>query len=256
MRIRTGIFCILFCCAACTGQVVREYGMEPPRDACLLSGGLLVAGVGEWASHHASPPDRALLDRSRIFMPDQIALNCQWSDAGWLSDITLGILALAPFAILIPENRRAGEWTESVIYLESQLWTVGLTRICKGVVQRPRPCVYQDSSLPLDREAALSFFSGHTSIAFAGAVSTSIFWEQFHPDSEWRSMVWISTLSLAASTGILRILAGKHFPTDVLAGAVVGSLIGWAVPRMHQEPVPPEQIASPGPAVVTIQFSF
>jgi len=29
------------------------------------------------------------------------------------------------------------------------------------------------------------------------------------------------------------VFAGKHFPTDVLAGAVLGSGIGWLVPTIH-----------------------
>jgi membrane-associated phospholipid phosphatase len=40
-------------------------------------------------------------------------------------------------------------------------------------------------------------------------------------------------LGTAAAVGGLRIAAGKHFPTDILAGAAVGSLVGYLVPRLH-----------------------
>ena len=39
--------------------------------------------------------------------------------------------------------------------------------------------------------------------------------------------------ALAATTGALRVAAHKHFPTDVLAGAALGSAIGWFVPQLY-----------------------
>ncbi|MBP7433432.1 PA-phosphatase, partial [bacterium] len=34
--------------------------------------------------------------------------------------------------------------------------------------------------------------------------------------------------------GILRITAGEHYPTDVIAGAVLGSLTGLFIPLLHK----------------------
>ncbi len=34
--------------------------------------------------------------------------------------------------------------------------------------------------------------------------------------------------------GVLRVWSGNHYPSDVIAGAAVGSFIGWLVPRMHK----------------------
>jgi membrane-associated phospholipid phosphatase len=36
--------------------------------------------------------------------------------------------------------------------------------------------------------------------------------------------------------GATRILAGEHFPTDVVAGAAVGAAIGLIVPALHAAP--------------------
>jgi membrane-associated phospholipid phosphatase len=225
-------------------------------DAWFIGGGLVLAGTGEWLSCRVSPPDPETLDRSEIFLPDQIALRYKSSTAARMSDFTASFLALAPFAITLSENSRSKDWTESALYMESQLWTIGLTELCKGVFQRPRPYVYRDSAGSPDKEGARSFFSGHTSVAFAGAVSAAIFWDHFHPDSRWSRAVRISSLSLAATTGVLRVLAGKHFPTDVLTGAAVGALIGWAVPRMHREDTVPEKRTSSQPMLLNIQLAF
>jgi membrane-associated phospholipid phosphatase len=43
-------------------------------------------------------------------------------------------------------------------------------------------------------------------------------------------------LALAAFTGYLRMGAEQHYLTDVLTGAAVGSLVGWAVPYLFHRP--------------------
>jgi membrane-associated phospholipid phosphatase len=55
-----------------------------------------------------------------------------------------------------------------------------------------------------------------------------------HPRSPWRVPIWIGTQGIAAATAVLRVQAGKHFWSDVLTGAVVGSAIGWLVPYLHR----------------------
>jgi membrane-associated phospholipid phosphatase len=32
---------------------------------------------------------------------------------------------------------------------------------------------------------------------------------------------------------VLRIVARQHFPTDVMAGALIGASAGWFVPRLY-----------------------
>jgi membrane-associated phospholipid phosphatase len=44
----------------------------------------------------------------------------------------------------------------------------------------------------------------------------------------------IATLfGVAAATGVLRVVSREHFPTDVVAGAVLGLGLGWIVPKLH-----------------------
>jgi membrane-associated phospholipid phosphatase len=33
----------------------------------------------------------------------------------------------------------------------------------------------------------------------------------------------------------MRYEAGVHFPTDILTGAAVGTLIGWGIPWLHTQ---------------------
>ena len=61
-----------------------------------------------------------------------------------------------------------------------------------------------------------SFPSGHTSASFAAAVAV------FACNKKWGS----GALALAAVIAFTRLYLYVHFPTDVLAGAVLGTLCG------------------------------
>lgn len=115
---------------------------------------------------------------------------------------------------------------------------VGVTAISawlvKITVRRPRP--YTHSREPgvlafaqVAKGNDHSFFSGHTSIAFAAATSAGVLADATAIDARDRAARWAVGGALAAATGIFRIRAGRHFPTDVLVGAAVGSAAGIGV---------------------------
>ena len=64
-----------------------------------------------------------------------------------------------------------------------------------------------------------SFPSGHSCAAFAAAVS----WRRELP---WK---WAGRLAvaLAVCMALSRLYVGVHYPTDVLAGSLIGCLCGW-----------------------------
>jgi membrane-associated phospholipid phosphatase len=80
-----------------------------------------------------------------------------------------------------------------------------------------------------------SFFSGHTSYTFSFAVFLSTTFANYNPDSSLKPYVWSTSLLLAATTGYLRLAAGMHYPTDIIAGAIVGSAIGYLIPLLHEK---------------------
>jgi membrane-associated phospholipid phosphatase len=72
----------------------------------------------------------------------------------------------------------------------------------------------------------LSFPSGHSMEAFALAAVLS---KEYH-DKKW---VVFGSYGLATAVGFARVGALEHFPTDVVAGAVIGELIGRYVVNHH-----------------------
>lgn len=85
-----------------------------------------------------------------------------------------------------------------------------------------------------------SFFSGHTSIAFATAsVSCSHHFRHRVFGDPFADGVACGTAMLTAGTvGMMRIVGRQHYVTDVVTGAVVGALSGFGVPwLLHYGPV-------------------
>ncbi|MFQ5823037.1 MAG: phosphatase PAP2 family protein [bacterium] len=91
--------------------------------------------------------------------------------------------------------------------LEAYFTTVLITGTTKIIVQRTRP----------NGENNLSFPSGHTSGMFTVA---SVL------DKRYGYKVGIPSYLLAGFVGISRIKMQKHFPTDVIAGAALGIIVG------------------------------
>lgn len=92
-------------------------------------------------------------------------------------------------------------------------------RTVKKAVGRKRPCHIEPhcwaTLLPPDQ---FSFPSGHSITAFAVAVSLGLFYPAVFP----------GLLFMAVSIAASRILLGMHFLTDVLAGAALGAILGYA----------------------------
>lgn len=98
-----------------------------------------------------------------------------------------------------------------------------VTNFVKYSTGRQRPYSFYNTHKN-DDESYKSFFSGHTSTAFALGTSTAKMLIKYTKIDH--RTVWVGALGLAAATGYFRIAADMHYFTDVLTGAIVGSSIG------------------------------
>ncbi|MFM7729511.1 MAG: phosphatase PAP2 family protein [Flavobacteriales bacterium] len=93
--------------------------------------------------------------------------------------------------------------------------SAGITTILKESVRRDRPYETHADIHALDHTGPLSFPSGHTASAFNLATSVSLACPKWYIISSM--YVW------AGLTGYSRMHLGVHYPSDVLAGALIGS---------------------------------
>ncbi len=124
---------------------------------------------------------------------------------------------------------------DATIIVESAVLASLANQTVKFIVGRERPFVHQ---LPEDQKGLtehpsdnnLSFYSGHTNLMFALVVASgTVASLRGYEHQEW---IWAAGLPLAASVGLLRMGADKHYLTDVATGAVLGAAFGAAVPLL------------------------
>jgi membrane-associated phospholipid phosphatase len=135
-----------------------------------------------------------------------------------------------------------------------------VNELAKVVFSRPRPLLYGrplgDPELSRGDNYA-SFYSEHTSGTFAIGIAYAMTYALRHPHSPLRYVLGGAVLLIGSTVGALRVLSGKHFPTDVVAGAAVGATFGWLVPTLHANVREAQLGLVPltGGAALTIAFS-
>jgi len=97
----------------------------------------------------------------------------------------------------------------------SVIIATSLSLSVKYIVKKPRPYVsYPDYILKKGHGGALSFPSGHTTTAFATATSLSLAFPKWY--------VVVPSYAFASAVAYSRMHLGMHYPSDVLAGIVIG----------------------------------
>lgn len=228
--------------ALADGDVPFSYDLEGGQEAAILGSSAILFGLGYWADQSyepLTPEEIAALEPDSINWFDRSATR-QWSPgAAKASDIMVAATTISPFALMLTEQGSREPWTLGVMYLETYALQGGLTFLTKNLFNRTRPYVYnKNPDIPLavkmEKTSRRSFYSGHTSSAFASMVFLASVFERLYPDSSARGWVWGGCLTAAATTGYLRYAAGKHYPSDILVGAAMGAFVGYLVPSLHE----------------------
>jgi membrane-associated phospholipid phosphatase len=149
--------------------------------------------------------------------------------------IPVGVMGFGLVQGYLHDDAAAG-WSAVLLITQATSFAMLANTIVKYTVGRARPYVWQGNPglYTSATDANVSFFGGHATFVFAVVVSGStLFFMQDMPGAPY---VLGFGLAAAAFTGYLRMAADKHYLTDVLVGAGVGSLVGWAVPYLFHRP--------------------
>ncbi len=238
---RVSLFIILNFSLFTVSPAQSPYQLKARREIALLGIGAATGVTSLVLGSRLEPLTRAEivgLNRSDVPAYDRGATFNFSLAADQASDVTLaGNWAVLGGVTLLAKPMRQDVVTVGVMYFETLLLANGIQRSVKNLVQRTRPFVYNPDA-PLDdkleKDARRSFFSGHATNAFATAVFTGEVFRHYFPNSKLKPVVWIGSLGLATATAVLRYEGGLHYPSDLVAGAAFGTLIGWGIPKLHE----------------------
>jgi membrane-associated phospholipid phosphatase len=216
------------------------YTISWEKDGYIIGAGTITGFAAlalDKSVHSLTLLEVSQLSRESVNWFDRNAIYRYSSSASHASDVLYTIAFAAPSALLADQSIRKDLQTITLMYLETFGWVGSVTELTKASVRRLRPFVY-NPDVPFDNKSSSdsrkSFLSGHSSVAFASAAFISTVYSDYNPNSEWKPYIWAGSLLTASVVGILRYEAGAHFPTDIIASAVVGSVIGYTIPWLHR----------------------
>jgi len=225
------ILCFLVLCANLKAESVFSLDLKTDIALSALAIGVSISSLFIEIQPSQIP---ASLGRSDVNAFDRALMVTRQSTAiKRISDVTIVSLGVFPVLSFLDNFNVNTVLTYGVMYSQAMLLAYGSRMLLKNNVTRFRPYLHDGRELRSDHRHD-SFPSGHTCAAFLSATFFSTTFSLEHPDSRWRWPVVIGSHVLAASVGAMRMMAGMHFLTDVLTGAVMGSLYGWLIPYLHR----------------------
>lgn len=136
----------------------------------------------------------------------------------------LWIVIAVAFLLWKPRRRCGVKMTIGLVFC----LVIGLL-VLKNVVARPRPCwINTDIEMLVEVPLDYSFPSGHTMSSITSALL--IFFED--------KRIGIPALVMAVLISISRLHLYVHFPSDVLAGAILGAAVAVLVDRLVDKYLP------------------
>lgn len=157
--------------------------------------------------------DMAILDFVQTYLRCDF-LNMAMPVITWLGNGGILWIICSLLLTAYPRTRKDGIAMAVSLVLEVLCCNV----IIKPFVARMRPCdVNTAVQLLIPHPEGFSFPSGHTGASFAAAAALFF----------GKNRMGVPAFIMAALIGFSRIYLYVHYPTDVLAGALLGIMLGW-----------------------------
>lgn len=141
-----------------------------------------------------------------------------------------------PILFLIDKETRRDFPKLSFLYLEA----MGITGLFyTGSVyfaDRYRPYAY-NTEAPLEFRmrggARNSFFAGHPALVGTSTFFMASVFDHYHPQSKSKWLFYTLATVATGTTTFARYKGGRHFPSDLIIGTVLGPTVGMLIPRLH-----------------------
>ncbi|MDQ3051650.1 MAG: phosphatase PAP2 family protein [Bacteroidota bacterium] len=141
------------------------------------------------------------------------------------------------FTLFLDKEIRRDGFKVGLLYLEAMSITGLFYTGTIYFVDRYRPETY-NTDLPVgDRTSGNykdSFMGGHPALVATSTFFAASVYDHYHPESNFKYALYGVAIAATGTTAYLRLIAGKHFPTDLATGVAIGTLSGLLVPRFHK----------------------
>ncbi len=164
---------------------------------------------------------------------------------------------IGAFTTTGPHATEGAGWRAAAVIGESGLLSLALTQGVKLVAVRKRPFVRYGNGETSgiynvdDPDSRLSLPSGHTAVATSLGVSLAT--TATIQESGAAPWLWAAAAAGTVTTATLRMIAEKHYFTDVVAGAAIGGACGVVIPLLHKRGGPLSSdsvtVAARGPGI-------
>jgi membrane-associated phospholipid phosphatase len=233
--------------------------VEPDRVGAAESAVIAAAAVGAVLAHRLNPPAEARWSGGILFddgAHDLLRASTPQARANASAASDFAFASLALYSLVVDAGlvsalgKRNGALALQMALIDAEALAIDglLTVLLQRVVGRARPFARDCATHPrpeCSSDANTSFVSGHASIAFAAASTMCMQHARLSLYGAGDAAVCPVALVVATATGALRIVADKHYASDVIAGAALGALIGVAVNAVHLRPLDPTQTLGP-----------
>ena len=151
-------------------------------------------------------------------------------------------VSAAAFTVIaaVTDNRGSEALVDIVLVAEGGFSAMLVTEVLESVTLRTRPYVHaiendDDRAAVIARTGAFhSFPAGHVVEAFGVAAASGVVASM--RGYRLAPLVWVCGLMFGAATAYTRMAADRHYFTDVLAGAAIGTVVGGGVPLLFHRP--------------------
>jgi membrane-associated phospholipid phosphatase len=163
-----------------------------------------------------------------VYMRDKIWVGLKHQDQAraWSDRLIYGVsMSSLLWGPLLAENPELALLINARVFAANSI----MTNIVKIGASRERPYSHYQTRVSEGKTDYTSFYSGHSSVAFSQAVSNAMILSRSYP--QHNSLIWSTFIGTAGVTAILRVRADMHYFSDILTGALSGSVIAWLLTR-------------------------
>ncbi|MBS3914700.1 MAG: phosphatase PAP2 family protein [Bacteroidetes bacterium] len=213
-----------------TGGLSAQLNLHSGRELGIATGALVWTGINY--GYQFQSPKILTGNNWNLGTIDNSAQFTYRSKPKNISDITViatGVLS----GLTLLQSNQAQMKTNAVVMAQSVWITANLAHTSKMIFKRNRPYTQAPGFVSSKRDDVYSFFSGHSAVASC-FITSALLMTKGTPSFSGKKWLIAGGAICAGTTVYLRVRSGKHYPSDVLAGILVGTGIAYINYKIHE----------------------